>query len=155
MNQRNLSIIIFISAVIGIGVAGYSLAHHQAFVSGAFCSVNDSFNCDIVNRGPYSELFGIPIALIGVIGYVLLGAGALLQFRSPTDRSLSLVVLGLAAGGFLFSGYLTGIEAFVLKTWCLLCLTSQTLMAVMLGSSGAVWMLNKPSKKLVPEISQQ
>ncbi|MBI4599068.1 hypothetical protein HY734_02635 [Candidatus Uhrbacteria bacterium] len=125
--------------VAGIAVAAVSLAHHGAFISGSFCTIGQGFNCDIVNRGAYSEIFGMPVALIGVVGYVFLGLAAVLKLRTSSDQSLSLFLLLASGGGFAFSLYLTGLEAFVLHTWCLLCLTSQTLMAGCLVASLVVW----------------
>ncbi|OGL99597.1 hypothetical protein A2501_00095 [Candidatus Uhrbacteria bacterium RIFOXYC12_FULL_57_11] len=122
-------------SVIGFGISGYSFAHHESFVSGAFCNVNDSFSCDIVNRGPYSDLFGIPVALIGMIGYTFLFAGSVLCLKRPEDLPARTFLLLAAAGGLAFSFYLTGIEAFVLKTWCLLCLMSQLSIAAIFAMS--------------------
>ena len=127
--------------VIGLGISTYSFAHNQAFVSGAICTLNDTFNCDVVNRGPYSQLFGVPVALIGIIGYGLMALGTILHLRAPHDRSLTAFLLVSALGGLGFSFYLTGIEAFVLQTWCLLCLTSQAAILGIFGSAVWLWIL--------------
>jgi len=124
MNRRFLFLIIALS-IVGFGISGYSLAHHASFVSGALCNLNATFNCDIVNRGPFSELFGVPVALIGLVGYGFLIAGAGMCLKRPEDVAARTFLLLAASGGLAFSAYLTGLETFVLKTWCLLCLTSQ------------------------------
>lgn len=123
--MRKRLIAIAALSVLGIVVSGYSLLHHSSFVSGAFCTINSTFNCDIVNKGPFSEVGGVPVALIGVLGYVFLLVAAMLYAKRPQDRALLAFLLLASAGGFAFSLYLTYLEAFVLKAWCLLCLTSQ------------------------------
>jgi len=57
-------------AFLGALISGYSFSHHIGFASGELCSPNDTFNCDVVNQGPYSEIGGVPVALIGIIGYI-------------------------------------------------------------------------------------
>ena len=118
--------ILFLS-IFGAVLSLYSFLHKQGFTSGAFCNLNETFNCDVVNQGPYSQLFGIPVALIGIIGYVLLVVSAGLKIKNPEDESLSLFLLLASAGGFLFALYLSGLEAFILHAWCIVCLTSQAL----------------------------
>ena len=123
--ERKLLRVIMAFSVVGLALSTYSLLHHEAFVSGALCTFNATFNCDIVNRGPYSEIGGVPVALLGLFGYAFMLAAAVLRTRRPTDASL-LTFLFLASGGAVaFSLYLTGVEAFVLHAWCIVCVTSQ------------------------------
>jgi uncharacterized membrane protein len=63
--------------------------------------------------------------MIGVMGYGFIALGAFLKWKNPNDRSLNHFLLFTTISGFLFSLYLSGLEAFVLDTWCLVCLTSQ------------------------------
>lgn len=131
-----LSLIIIMAAgLIGLAAAGYSLAHHYDAASGAFCTLNETFDCDVVNRGPYSEMYGVPVALFGVLGYVFLLAAAAMKWKWREDRMLSGFLVLASAGGFAFSAYLSSIEAFVLDTWCLLCLTSQASIFIILIAS--------------------
>lgn len=134
MERRLLTLIIALSLV-GFAISAYSFAHHQSFVSGAFCNLNSSFSCDIVNRGPFSELFGVPVALIGMLGYAFLVAAAAVCLKRPDDLPAKTFLFLAAAGGMAFSAYLTGIEAFVLKAWCLLCLTSQLSIVIIFAAS--------------------
>ncbi len=128
MVVRKLLIAIKILAVVGIGISGYALAHHDSFVSGSFCAIGASFDCDTVNRGAFSEMLGIPVALFGVIGYLFLGITAFAALRLPHDRSLPKLLVAEAALGLLFTLYLTGIEAFVIRSFCIICLSSQVVM---------------------------
>lgn len=125
-------------AVGGIAVSVLSYAHNQSVVSGEFCTIGEDFNCDIVNRGPYSKIAGFPVSLIGVLGYSFLVLATILKLRTPSDRQLTLVMLAASAGAMAFSLYLTSLEAFVLHTWCVLCLTSQTLIAIFFVISGTL-----------------
>jgi protein-disulfide isomerase/rhodanese-related sulfurtransferase len=82
--------------------------------------------CDTVRASSYSHLFGVPLPAFGVLMYVTL---ALLIFAEGlvADRLAELLryaVTGISGAGFLFSLYLSGIEAFVVRAWCTWCLIS-------------------------------
>jgi len=124
--NRYLRWIAFLSGV-GTLISVYSFLHKEGFTSGALCNLNETFNCDIVNQGIYSDFFGIPVALIGIIGYAFLFLAIVMKMRTPDDRSLTKFILTASVGGFLFALYLSGLEAFVLRAWCIVCLTSQAI----------------------------
>lgn len=109
---------------IGLAVAGYSLIHHFGTEQG-WCDVSDTLNCDIVNRGPYSEIAGIPVALFGLLGYAGLCAVSIVALKRAEERAelWRLIKAGIIVA-LLFSLYLTYLEAFVLTVYCPLCLTS-------------------------------
>ena len=120
-SARTLLLIIAALAVIGVAVSSVSLAHHYGTSKSSFCDLSETVNCDIVNRSEYSTLLGVPVALIGVLGYlVLLGLASFYRKHSSTPR---LLFWG-AIAGLGFALYLTYIEGFVLSTWCILCLSS-------------------------------
>lgn len=144
MRERYVLIIITILALAGFAIASYSFLHNQYLASGEFCTIGATFNCDIVNRGPFSKILGVPVALIGVLGYLFLAAAGGYLVDHPEDRSMRVFLLLAALGGLVFSLYLSGIEAFVLKTWCLLCLTSQFI--IILISVGTIWLV-APKKR--------
>lgn len=129
MNRTLVNWIVWF-ALFGVLLSAYSLAQKTGFVSGALCNINNTFNCDIVNRGPYSEIYGIPVAVIGVLGYLFLFVAALLKRHDMHDRVLSLFLFAASAGGLVFALYLTSLEAFVLLAWCVVCLASQVLIAI-------------------------
>ena len=110
-------------AAAGLLLSLYSLHQHYAPIGGSACDVNATFNCDLVNRGPYGEISGFPVAAIGVIGYLMIGAVAI-QFSKTKDPVLGKALLALLGGGLLFSLYLTSLEAFIIDAWCLICLGS-------------------------------
>jgi len=121
---RRILLAISLLALGGVLISSVSLYHHYGTSQSSFCDFGESFNCDIVNRSIYSVVFGIPVALIGIIGYLgLLGLATV--YRAKAQTPALLLITSLAGLGFAL--YLTYIEAFVLAVWCILCLTSLTL----------------------------
>jgi len=116
-----LPIFISLAAVVGIAVSSLSLYHHFAKSKTSYCDFGESFNCDVVNRSQYSSIAGIPVAAIGIAGYVVILFLATWYRRNPDTPGL-LSVASLA--GVAFALYLTYLEAFVLQAYCILCLTS-------------------------------
>jgi vitamin-K-epoxide reductase (warfarin-sensitive) len=121
---RRVFQLIVILALAGVVVSSVSLHHHYGTTQTNYCDFGDSFNCDIVNRSVYSTVFGIPDALIGIVGYGLLFSLATF-YRTKTETPSMLLIASTVGLGFAL--YLTYIEKFVLATWCILCLSSLTL----------------------------
>ena len=94
---NRLMSLIAILAVCGIVVSSESLKHHYATSKTAFCDIGENFNCDIVNRSEYSSIFGIPVALIGMLGYGAL-AGLATVYRER--RGTPAMLFGAAGGGW-------------------------------------------------------
>jgi uncharacterized membrane protein len=82
--------------------------------------------CETVQLSPYAYVLGVPVALLGVAGYlaILVVALAGLQPRFAAARWPTDVLLALAAGGVAFSAYLTYLEAAVIHAWCRWCIGS-------------------------------
>jgi vitamin-K-epoxide reductase (warfarin-sensitive) len=119
--SSRLLIAVAILAMCGIVVSSVALRHHYATSATTYCDIGENFSCDIVNRSIYSTVLGVPDALIGILGYA--GLLCLATFyRSKTEMPAILLIASLAGLGFAL--YLTYIEAFVLATWCILCLSS-------------------------------
>jgi len=134
-NNRILFAVIAVLSLAGVVVSAVSLQRHYAKSATQFCEIGEKFNCDIVNRSEYSTVMGIPVAGIGVAGYgVLLALATVYRSRSETPlRLLIAAVLGLA-----FALYLTYVEAYVLDTWCILCLSSLAMIAAITMLAGVV-----------------
>ena len=111
-------------ALAGVVVSSVSLYHHYGTSQSSFCDFGGTFNCDMVNRSVYSTLFGVPVALIGILGYTAIFL--LASFRRRQTETPRLLMVACCAG-FGFALYLTYIEAFVLAVWCVLCLSSLAL----------------------------
>ena len=110
-------------AAAGLLVSLYALKQHYAPLGTSVCNVNATFNCDLVNKGPYGEIAGFPVAAIGLIGYLMILVVAM-RFSKTKDPVLGKAMLAFLAGGVAFSLYLTSLEAFVIHGWCLICLGS-------------------------------
>lgn len=124
-----LRISMIVVAVLGIALASYLTYIHY---SGAppLCT---SDSCTVVQHSTYSKLAGIPVALIGLVGYVLI----FLTLLVPEGEEARLATLALTAVGFGFSVYLTGREVFSIEQICEECVTSACLMTILLVLS--VW----------------
>lgn len=136
MNRsRALFFAISILALAGIAVSAISLQRHYAKSATEFCDFGKRFDCDIVNRSEYSSVMGIPVAAIGIVGYSVLLALAT-AYRSRAETPLRLLAASLAGLGFAL--YLTYVEGYVLGTWCVLCLSSLGMIAVIAILAGMV-----------------
>ena len=127
--------VIVVLALAGVAVSSISLYHHYDKSESSFCDFGGKFNCDIVNRSIYSTVFGVPVALIGILGYILLIALAQLRRRNKINGKSLLLA---SFGGLGFALYLTYIEGFVLAEWCVLCLSSLVLIFFITVLSAAV-----------------
>ena len=122
--NRILFALIAVLSLVGMGVSAVSLQRHYAKSATEFCDFSQKFNCDIVNRSEYSEVEGIPVAGIGVLGYAaLFFLSTFWKSRPETPNRL----LAASIAGLCFAFYLTFVEAERLKTWCVLCVVSQAL----------------------------
>lgn len=130
---KSLMGVIAVLAILGVAVSSVSLYHHFSTSKTSFCDIGQAFNCDLVNRSQYSSFGGIPVALIGIVGYLLIVAFATL-YREKAETPLMLTIASLAGLGFAL--YLTYVEARVLHAWCILCLSSLatiTIISVLAG----------------------
>jgi len=102
-------------ALLGFIAAGLALREHYRTDTSP-CSINERWDCGIVNHSPFAVISGVPVAAIGMAGYLLLGALALCRAYR--------LLLVLALGGLAFSIYLSHIEASILGVWCVYCVGS-------------------------------
>ena len=125
--QRVLFGVVAILSLGGVTLSAVSLQRHYAKSATAYCDFSQKFSCDIVNRSEYSSIEGIPVAAIGVAGYAALVLLATFwRARVETPNRL----MGAALAGFAFALYLTYIEAYELRTGCILCLSSLVLISL-------------------------
>lgn len=133
--SRFLYGIIAILAFVGIVLSAVSLQRHYAKSETNFCDFSQKFSCDIVNRSEYSEVAGIPVAGVGIAGYMALFLFSTL-WKSRTETPT--LLLAAAGAGLGFALYLTYIEAYELKTWCILCMGSQLVIFVVAALAAVV-----------------
>ncbi|MGA3194902.1 MAG: vitamin K epoxide reductase family protein [Terriglobales bacterium] len=107
--------VLVILAMIGIVVSALALREHYR-TEASPCSINERWDCGIVNHSPYAMVYGIPVAVLGIAGYLLLG---LLAFRRAYPWMLPFVMFALA-----FAIHLADVEAYVLGVWCIYCVAS-------------------------------
>jgi len=125
--NRLLFIFIAVLSLAGVVVSAVALQRHFAKSATSFCDFSQRFSCDIVNRSEQSSIMGIPVAGIGVAGYAALFIlSTLWRMRAETPNQL----LAASLAGLAFALYLTYVEAYVLLTWCILCLISLALISL-------------------------
>lgn len=127
--NRTLRLLLLLLSAIGLLDASYltyiKLAHQEAACSG----IGD---CATVNASVYSEVFGIPIALLGAGAYLVLLVLLLMETRSEGWAAASAYgVFGITLTGVLYSAYLTYIEVAVLHAICPFCVLSAVVMVLL------------------------
>lgn len=130
--------LIAVLALAGAIVSGLALHVHYCNDTQP-CSINEKWDCGVVNHSPFAEVEHIPVAAIGIAGYVVLGGLAFWR-----ERALVFLCAGV---GLLFALRLTFIEEFALGVWCLYCVISQVIIALItllsLGWVGAEYLALK------------
>lgn len=124
---------IVILAVLGIVASSLALKVHYDDPGKEPCSINDKWDCGTVNHSEYAMIHGVPVAAFGIAGYLLI---AVLAFLREKELLLIAVLLALP-----FAVHLTDIEKYVLQIWCLYCVISQGILAVLalLSIGWVVW----------------
>jgi vitamin-K-epoxide reductase (warfarin-sensitive) len=112
-------------------LSAVSLHNHYSTAATEYCDLNATFNCDLVNRSVYARVFSVPVALIGILGYLLLFALSLRNGWRVAVLRLAAAVIGLA-----FALYLAYVEAYILAMWCLLCIGSMAAISAITLLSG-------------------
>jgi uncharacterized membrane protein len=130
-----LKILSIVGALIGLAITIY-LSYTKLFGLQQICAANETFNCELVQNTVYSRIFGIPIQYLGLVGWVAILAALLLETRiAILGRYGKQILAGFTLFGFLYSAYLTSIEAFVIHAWCMWCLANATTMTFVFAVS--------------------
>jgi uncharacterized membrane protein len=127
IEEKRMKYVLVSLAVLGMVVSALALREHYRTAGDSPCSINERWDCGIVNHSPYAMLAGVPVAAIGIAGYFLIGA---LAWRRAYRFVLALAFVALA-----FSLYLAHIEAHVLGVWCVYC-------AISLGTISLITLLS-------------
>jgi uncharacterized membrane protein len=131
MSSRALRITLLVLTVLGIALASYLTYIHYAGIK-PLCGTNGG-GCEIVQTSEYSKLAGVPVALIGLLGYIAI-LGSLLVPESETSR---LATVAFTVVGFGFSAYLTYRELFSIHHICEYCVSSAVIVTILMVLS--VW----------------
>jgi uncharacterized membrane protein len=119
--MKTMRYLMAILAIVGVVVSVLALRVHYSTETQP-CSINEKWDCGIVNHSPFAEIAHIPVAVFGIAGYLALAGLALARWR---------VLLSAAAViGMEFALWLTFIEEYVLQVWCLYCVISQVIIAL-------------------------
>jgi uncharacterized membrane protein len=110
-------------AVLGLGIAGYLTYVHYAGIS-PVCEI--AHGCEKVQTSQWSKLAGVPVALLGLIGY----AAILAALFVPGEAALT-AAAGAALVGWGFSAYLTYREVFTIDAICIWCVASAIVMTAL------------------------
>ncbi|HWB33548.1 MAG TPA: vitamin K epoxide reductase family protein [Acidobacteriaceae bacterium] len=136
--------VIALLAVAGIVVSSMALHIHFMDPSQAPpCAVTAKWDCGEVNHGKYSAFppyslekdydingqfhptgLHIPVALVGILGYLLILIAALMGRMR--------IVLELSRIGFFCAAFLSYIEAYIITKWCIYCVWSQFIILTIL-----------------------
>jgi vitamin-K-epoxide reductase (warfarin-sensitive) len=121
ISLTEMRFLIAVLALAGVVVSALALRVHYDTGTEP-CSINEKWDCGIVNHSPFAEVAHVPVAAIGIAGYLTLADLALARRRAWL-ASLALIGLGFAL-------YLSNIERSVLQVWCLYCVISQGIIAL-------------------------
>jgi len=124
---------IVLLALVGLLVATYLWLYKIGVIGELQCGTG---GCEVVQTSRYAELFGVPVAFYGVVGYAVLFVLGLVGLRPARagDRRIAALLAALATCGFAFTLYLTSLELFVIHAVCRWCVTSAAIMT-------AIWVL--------------
>jgi uncharacterized membrane protein len=130
VSDRALRAAVALVALAGVAVAGYlTYVHYQP--DALICTSGGG--CETVQDSSYAELAGIPVALLGLLGYV--AVLVLVAWDSELARTLSAAIALVAAG---FAVYLIVLQAFVIDAWCIWCLVNDLVIVPLLAVT-TVW----------------
>ncbi len=122
--ERVLRTAMIVIAIIGFGVASYLTVVHYVGLKALACT---NSGCATVQTSKYSEVAGVSVAVLGLIGYFFI----LISLFVRVSELSRLVTLSLTLGGFAFSAYLTGRELFTIHAICEWCVSSAVLLTIL------------------------
>lgn len=130
-----LALLSFFGALVSL----YLTYLHFSPEASGICQLGPAFDCDKVNKSMYSELFGIPVAILGAGYYIGMFVFSLLfsyktkLFAKVDLKDLFRGLLLITLIGIAFTLYLTYQEAFTIKSYCIFCVIQQIIILIMGG----------------------
>ena len=139
--RDGLKLAITVFAVIGLIIAAYTTYEHYNGFAALIClgGSHGHSSCQTVQSSVWSELDGIPVAVLGLVGYFVLLVS--LAFRGDLARAFAFCV---ALIGFGFSAYLTYRELFTIKAICEWCVGSAICMTILMVLTGIRFLRGEP-----------
>lgn len=123
-------VLIGIFALAGLGIMSYLTYTHFANAQ-SFCDFTTEVSCDVVTTSIYSELFGIPMSILGMGYFTLILLLAAFYKKDSFFRAALFITIFVLVPSF----YLTLMEVIVIDSFCVLCETSKVLMLLIAGLS--------------------
>lgn len=121
---RSTVILVIVGLLVSIYMTVYKVTSNDSMCLG-------SGDCSAVNASRYSEVNGIPVAAIGVAGYLAILAALYFEKRSDFfKQNGTMLVFGMSLTGFLFTLWLVYVELNLLHAICPFCVTSQVAMTI-------------------------
>jgi uncharacterized membrane protein len=117
--------------IVVLGIVGALDSAYLAWlkITGSVAACGNYADCEAVNSSRYAEVAGVPIAILGLLGYLAILGVTLLEIREPLWKSgLRLAFFGFTLAGTLYSVYLTYIEVAILRAICPFCVVSAVVM---------------------------
>ena len=115
--------VLLLLCLVGIVAASLALREHYREYGDSPCSINEHWDCGVVNHSKYAMLGPVPVAAVGILGYVLMAVLA-------GVRAYRLLIVP-AFAGLAFSLYLANIEKTILGVWCIYCVISLGIICLM------------------------
>jgi uncharacterized membrane protein len=136
--------VIAILALIGVLISVYLTLHKFGVIGTLVCGTG---SCETVQASKWAVFMGVPVPLLGLAGYLTLLIIALIGLQPrPDDRRIPFVLFVLADAAFMFTLYLTYLEAFVIHAWCRWCIVSAILITLIwLAALFEIPRLRKPA----------
>jgi uncharacterized membrane protein len=140
--SRTLRRVMIVLAVIGLGVASYLTYVHYAGFGALLCVGGHPghSSCQTVQSSVWSKVAGVPVALLGLIGYI----GILGSLLLPDREESRLATLGLTVIGFGFSAYLTYRELFSIHAICEWCVSSAVILTLLVIGAIVRYLVGDP-----------
>lgn len=135
--QKSLAVAAACLAIAGAGIASYLAVENLQGKSGVCTVVH---GCQTVQQSAYGKILGIPVSVPGLAMYVLLLVAAVVVVTNARGlrRLATFLAFNGALFGFCFSLYLTYVEGWVLHAWCIYCIASASLMALLFLTWAAI-----------------
>ena len=147
MKRAGVACILFL-AFAGLADSAY-IAQHEVSGTPLLCNINNLSGCNIVATSPYSHLFGIPLAVYGIVFYGIIFVLAALELVI-FDRLLRRFLQGMAFIGVIASLYFTLIQVFVIGALCVYCLASAGIALLMMIFATVIEPVRGTAKHIPP-----
>lgn len=134
MNSRNLSLTLLALSFIGFADATFLTIKHY---TGAPIPCSILNGCDTVTNSVYSQIYGVPVALLGTLFYLVVFVLILVHLQQSNQKLVRIVwwfslLAFIASLGFIY------LQGFVIKSWCQYCVLSALTSTLIFLSASAL-----------------